>query len=85
MKIYKFELGGASPHDIDVDMRAGLALSLGVQRLSQIVLWAEQDMDGPVRSRHFHVYYTGDEIPDWYMYIGTVTVMGLVCHVYEHR
>ena len=85
MRVLKFDIGSAEPHDVDIDMRPGIALALGVQRLSQIVMWAEQDMDSPFRVRHFNTYYTGDDVPDWYTYVGTVTVTGLVVHVYEHR
>ena len=67
-----------------VAMRAGtLIRAVGVQRPSEICLWAEVPDDGPIEPHAFRVIGTGWDVPDPGTYLGTVFEGQFVWHVYE--
>ncbi len=89
--IWKYDLGTPTPHLITHRMPDGAhPLSVGVQD-GKIVLWARVAPGKNAKDRQFAVAWTGEPLP-WaelkppvvgYNFLGTVTIEGLVCHVFE--
>jgi len=78
---YRISVG---QEQVVVAMRNGAIIrAVGVQRPSEICLWAEVPDDTPVITRTFRVIGTGWDVPDPGIYLGTVFDAPLVWHVYE--
>lgn len=86
--IYKYEIGDPCPHVVEIELPHGKVLSVGAQS-GKLVMWAEVDTLAKSPTRRFGVAWTGRPFPwgekegEAPVFIGTVTVEGLVCHIYE--
>lgn len=86
MRIYKYPLEirpgkqiiQAPKHNFEV-------LDIGIQR-DKFVIWAAVN-DAPPHNFDFHIFWTGDEVPDnkdgpFYIYLKTLTYNDLVYHIF---
>lgn len=82
-RILKFKLGPTTRLKLPAD-----AQLLHVQEQDgQLMLWVLAEQNAPLMARIFHVYLTGDEVPDDLTFVGTATFSGgaLVYHVFEEE
>lgn len=79
--VWKYPLGLAL--DSWVMMPAGAEPVHVAEQDGQPTLWAIVDPSEPTVFRRIHVRGTGDLVPDYSVYVGTVHVSGYVLHVFD--
>jgi hypothetical protein len=86
--IWKFPMGLSFAKVSVVKMPRGSQVLTVQAQIEQLVLWAlvedELAHSEPLVDRTFDIYFTGESTGTFAgKYIGTATVKGLVCHVFE--
>ena len=75
MVIYKYTVGQVIEASINKFLTAQY-------QDGNLVVWAEVDLEAPKKNYHLAVIWTGEQVQDDWVYIGTVQIGLIVYHIY---